>query len=748
MIPPAVVDFPNPLDCNPSLGFANLGKCLSGITKGVASDAFSSIASAFAKAADSTINWLWAQMSTATAIHLGGAAFNQLFDVALAVAVVLAVGIFVAEMAISALRRDPSGISRAAVGLVVMGIGGGVAVATTDLLLQAVDAVSVGVLQMTTGDTVAQMGNSLIASGAISSSTTNPAGLLLISLFALVAVVVVWLALTVRKLLVVVAAVLAPFAFAGSLADFSRSWVRRWAEVVVALVFSKLILMFVFVTGLFVLIRGVGSTGAGATQGITQTVSGILILGLAGFAPWVAIKMAHFAGHHLEGMHAMAAGATAGATAVQSMARPVGTAMLPAAGLAGVAAGVGSSAKPWSPQTPGSSSGDTSAATEPVTPPGDSPSAGAAMASKGGGNQPLPTGRARVRRPRVALPQRQRTATDRHRMGGTGRTRPGVPHPSRPPSVNRTLGSPARLPGTHRRCGFPRSRRHRRYHQPASRKETPEMSILSVSITPNATGLPGLSELSTIVGAMLTVGAILCVLGVILSSVVWATASTSGNVQLVSRCQDRHRGVRHRRSAHRWVVATDHIFRERRQRALMGKENGRDDRVLPVADKPLCIDVLLALQDGRDWRAIELVPEPDGLMVDWAVLLESYLSSTEKPTVFLVDAVGRVEGNSLPRRVPAGVEALLKDLTSRREEEVSTGTCSNSRGRCSPLASLAWPARRGVRVWAFAWVRGDHRREPGPVVLMGRSKTCLALVGGACILAGGAVPAIRLGSAL
>jgi hypothetical protein len=180
----------------------------------------------------------------------------------------------------------------------------------------------------------------------------------------------------------------------------------------------------------------------------------------------------------------------------------------------------------------------------------------------------------------------------------------------------------------------------------------------------------------------------------------------------------------------------------------MGKENGRDDRVLPVADKPLCIDVLLALQDGRDWRAIELVPEPDGLMVDWAVLLESYLSSTEKPTVFLVDAVGRVEGNSLPRRVPAGVEALLKDLTSRREEEVSTGTCSNSRGRCSPLASLAWPARRGVRVWAFAWVRGDHRREPGPVVLMGRSKTCLALVGGACILAGGAVPAIRLGSAL
>ena len=40
-----------------------------------------------------------------------------------------------------------------------------------------------------------------------------------------------------------------------------------------------------------------------------------------------------------------------------------------------------------------------------------------------------------------------------------------------------------------------------------------------------------------IVGAMLTVGAILCVLGVILSSAVWAVASTSGNVQLVSRAK-------------------------------------------------------------------------------------------------------------------------------------------------------------------------------------------------------------------
>ena len=141
-----------------------------------------------------------------------------------------------------------------------MGLGGGVAIAVTELLLQAVDAISAGVLQVTTGDSMQQMGNSILAAGSISASTSNPAALILISLLALAAVVMVWLALTVRKLLVIVAAVLSPFVFAGSLADFSRSWVRRWVELIVALVFSKLILMFVFVIGLFVLLKGLGST--------------------------------------------------------------------------------------------------------------------------------------------------------------------------------------------------------------------------------------------------------------------------------------------------------------------------------------------------------------------------------------------------------------------------------------------------------------------------------------------------------
>ena len=48
----APLAFPNPLSgCN-TASLANFRKCLTGVTKGAASDAFSAIAAAFAKAAD------------------------------------------------------------------------------------------------------------------------------------------------------------------------------------------------------------------------------------------------------------------------------------------------------------------------------------------------------------------------------------------------------------------------------------------------------------------------------------------------------------------------------------------------------------------------------------------------------------------------------------------------------------------------------------------------------------------------
>jgi hypothetical protein len=166
------------------------------------------------------------------------------------------------------------------------------------------------------------MGNRVLAATALT-NISNPAAVILLSLVVVAATVVVWAALMVRKLLIIVAAVFAPVAFAGSLADITSSWVRRWIETTVALVVSKLILVIIFAIGLGVLVDGAGEapqTGAGhVTQTVTQTVTGALILVMAGFAPWLAIKLVHFAGDSFHTIHAHVGAVKAGASTVAAI---------------------------------------------------------------------------------------------------------------------------------------------------------------------------------------------------------------------------------------------------------------------------------------------------------------------------------------------------------------------------------------------------------------------------------------------
>ncbi|MDR2374746.1 MAG: DUF6112 family protein [Bifidobacteriaceae bacterium] len=56
-----------------------------------------------------------------------------------------------------------------------------------------------------------------------------------------------------------------------------------------------------------------------------------------------------------------------------------------------------------------------------------------------------------------------------------------------------------------------------------------------IDIAPNDSGLPGIAQLKTIVGAVMTVGLILSVLALIVSAVVWGFGSNSSNPHLASR---------------------------------------------------------------------------------------------------------------------------------------------------------------------------------------------------------------------
>jgi len=303
---------------------------------GVANDAFSSIANYFGKASASAVNWLWRQIDSATAVDLTGTGIRTDLVATGAIAAVMAFGLFVIQVIASGLRQDPGGLLRAVRGLGVAFIGSAFAIASTQILLAAVDSLSDGVVKFALGTNVSGMGQKLLAVTALT-SIGNPAGILLMSLILLAAVVVIWGALMVRKLLIIISAVFAPVAFSGAASDISRAWVRRWIEFTAALVFSKLILVIVFMIGLSVLDGAGKPVDSGGTQSVTNLAIGALTLFLAAFAPWIAIRTVHFAGDSFQHVHAQAAAARSGAQAVVAAPQKVqstvqqGRSMMPSA---------------------------------------------------------------------------------------------------------------------------------------------------------------------------------------------------------------------------------------------------------------------------------------------------------------------------------------------------------------------------------------------------------------------------------
>jgi hypothetical protein len=58
---------------------------------------------------------------------------------------------------------------------------------------------------------------------------------------------------------------------------------------------------------------------------------------------------------------------------------------------------------------------------------------------------------------------------------------------------------------------------------------------MDITISPNSDGLPGIAQLRTIVGAVMTIGLILSVLALIISAIVWGFGANSSNPHLAGR---------------------------------------------------------------------------------------------------------------------------------------------------------------------------------------------------------------------
>ncbi len=375
---------------NPVCDIGKIGGAIGSLGSDVASSVFSAVAKAFGDAAAKVTGWMWTVIAETTRVDLTGGWFHSTIGITATLAGLVILAIFVLELIKAVLRREPGTLGRAAVGVGAGLLGAAASIGVVEALLAATDALADGIVRSVGLDSLAKLGSEIAPAGAIA-SVAEPALILIVGLGYLIASFFVWAMFIARKAMIIIAAVFAPIAFCGAASHATSGWVRKWVEFTLALVFSKLVVVIIFTLALSL----VGSPGSGMAA-VGSLFSGLAMMVLACFAPWMLLKLVHFIGgdvmaaHH-QGVHQ--AVLTAGSNSV-SLAR---TAATKVAGVVGGSTAVGggaastavtaSSTAASRPASPGKS-----LTNNPVVKDLGSPGTGDAGGSVPNGNPPKPGG--------------------------------------------------------------------------------------------------------------------------------------------------------------------------------------------------------------------------------------------------------------------------------------------------------------------------------------------------------------------
>ena len=257
------------------------------------------IASAFVHAAAQLGELALSVLNSSTAVDLSAQWLQSNVAVLAAVTLPVLVGLFVVQVATSVLRRDAGGLARAVVGVGKAVLGSVLALAVTQLALTAVDEICEAIASAA-GTTVADAAGQFFNFTALASAA-SPGLQLIVAVLLCLGFLLLWGVLLFRKAALILIAVFAPIAFAGSVWDQTRVWTRRWMETVAALVFSKLVIVVVFVVGASAFTgtgQDVAGTGAAmeASRSFSDMLVGLLLLAIAVFAPWLTWRFVHWSG--------------------------------------------------------------------------------------------------------------------------------------------------------------------------------------------------------------------------------------------------------------------------------------------------------------------------------------------------------------------------------------------------------------------------------------------------------------------
>ncbi|MGE3192900.1 MAG: conjugal transfer protein TrbL [Microbacteriaceae bacterium] len=258
---------------------------------------FDWLAQAMGAAAGWLFEAVWSVFDTTTLVDVTRPGYVSVYNLLFGVAVFVMLIFFCLQLITGLIHRDPTALTRAALGLAKSVLGSFVVITLTALLLEVVDQLCIGIVQAA-GETTESMGDkiALLATGLVGINIAAPGVGAIITIFmaglAITAAAIVWLSLLVRKALLLVAIVFAPLAFSGASWDASRGWIGKWAMFVVALICSKLVLVVMFL----VAITQVSAPIDADLASISDPIAGIVLMAMAAFAPYLTYKFIAFVG--------------------------------------------------------------------------------------------------------------------------------------------------------------------------------------------------------------------------------------------------------------------------------------------------------------------------------------------------------------------------------------------------------------------------------------------------------------------
>lgn len=267
---------------------------------------FDWLAQGMGGAAEWMFTSVWKVIDATTVVDVTSGEYTKVYNIMFGVGFFVMLGFFLLQVIGGMIRREPAGLSRAALGLAKSILGSFVALALLGTALEITDQLCIGIVNAA-GTNMNEMGDkvAVLAAGLSAINLSAPGAGAILTIFlsslAIVGAMVVWISLLIRKALLLIAIVFAPIALAGSSWDHTRTWLSRWATFVIAMILSKVVLVVIFLLAT----AQVSAPIDADLESVSQPMAGVVLMLMAGFAPYLTYKAIAFMGFDM--YHAMSA---------------------------------------------------------------------------------------------------------------------------------------------------------------------------------------------------------------------------------------------------------------------------------------------------------------------------------------------------------------------------------------------------------------------------------------------------------